>query len=123
MIGVAPFALSLIGTAGQAVSGLMGAFGRRQELTDHIRELKLEKSSTIGLAGAKSGASGVEGTSSSTQDYLAGLGAEFDRAIAKTENARSMVFASGLFGMGAGVLGGVSKAVTDLGNLNNWWKD
>lgn len=122
MIGVGPFALSLLGTAGQFGSNLMGAFARRGEMQDRIRELKLEKASTIGLALAKSGASGAAGSSSSTQDYLAGLGAEFDRAIAKTEDAKGMAFISGLLGGGAQAVGGGARAYTGLAEINNWWR-
>ena len=122
MLGVGPLALSLFGTAGQFASNLGGAFGRRDEMTDRIRELKLEKASTIGQAAAKSGASGVEGTSSSTQDYLAGLGVEFDKAIATAESTRDTAFLSGLLGAGAGVVGGAANAYTRLGEINNWWR-
>lgn len=120
MIGLAFGALSALGTIGQFAGNMMGNSVRRLQQQDQIRALEMKKASTLGLASAKSGASGVEGTSSSTLDYLKGLGAEFDRAIAiQKETARNVNTAGNITAI-ANLFGGAGSTLSGLGNLNNW---
>jgi hypothetical protein len=120
MIGLAFGALSSLGTIGQFAGNLMGASARRAEMQDKVRALEMKKSSTIGMAAAQSGASGVEGSSSSTLDYLAGLGAEFDRAITTQKEVADSTWMADLFGAAGGLLGGGAQTAGKLGALNNW---
>lgn len=122
MIGLAFGALSSLGTIGKFASDLMGTSARQAEMKDRLRVLEVKKSSTIGMAAAQSGASGVEGTSSSTLDYLSGLGAEFDRAIKTQKDTADNLLMTDLFGAGAGLLGGAANVTGGLGTLNDWWR-
>lgn len=122
MIGLAFGALSSLGTVGQFAGSLMGAFGRRDQAKEGIRALQMQKAQTVGLAAARSGASGVEMTSASTMEYLSGLGAEFDRAISLQKRAASTGFALDLLGAGSGLIGGAANVYGGLGQLNNWWQ-
>jgi hypothetical protein len=120
MIGLAFGALSALGTIGKFTSDLLGAGARRAQARDQLHGLEMQKSKTIGLAAAKSGASGVEGSSSSTMDYLSGLGAEFDRAIQTQKDTMSTMAMADFFGAGTGLLGGAANTTEKLGALNNW---
>jgi hypothetical protein len=121
MIGLAFGALSSLGTIGKFASDLMGDSARRQQSNLDIRRLEQKKAQTLGLAAAQSGASGVEGTSTSTQDYLAGLGNEYDLALKAMKDARDLESMAGGIGALAGLVGGAAKTGAGLGALNNWW--
>jgi hypothetical protein len=121
MIGLAFGALSSLGTIGQFAGNLMGVAARRSQMQDSIRALEMKKSQALGLAAAKSGASGVEGTSSSTQEYLKGLGAEYDRALATQRSVMGDAGLAGTIGAVSGLLGGAAGTTNELGKLNNWW--
>lgn len=122
MIGLAFGALSTLGTIGQFAGNLMGASARRAQVQEQIRATEMQKAQTVGLAAARSGASGVEGSSASTMDYLSGLGAEFDRVIGLQKKSAATGYALDILGAGMGLLGGASNVAGGLGKLNNWWQ-
>lgn len=112
---------SSLGNVGQAASGLMSAYARQGEFSEQLRRLRQEKASTLGLANAKTGASGVEMTSASSVQYLNDLSAEFDRAIAATKRNSTLSLVSGIIGVGAGLVGGGASTYKTLADINNWW--
>jgi len=118
MIGLAFGALSSLGTIGQFAGNLMGAFARRGQAEQDIRATEIQKNETIGYAQAQSGASGVELSSASTMDYLAGLGAEFDRTLALKRSAQETGFIADLFGAGSSAVGGIANTANQLNALN-----
>jgi hypothetical protein len=118
--GLAFGALSSLGAMGQFSGNLMGISARRAQAEDQIRALEMKKASTLGLAAAKSGASGVEGSSASTMDYLSGLGAEFDRSIVVAKNTAKSVEMAGKIGAISQLFGGMSSAFGGAAAANNW---
>jgi hypothetical protein len=120
MIGLAFGALSTLGTIGQFAGNLMGASARRAQMRDQIRAMEMKKAQVVGLAAAKSGASGVEGTSASTMSYLQGLGAEYDLAIGRQKQANSAADLANNIGSIASLFGGGAQMYKGLGDINNW---
>jgi hypothetical protein len=98
----------------------MGASARQKQMQDNIRSLEMQKAKTVGLASAKSGASGVEGTSSSTMDMLSGLGAEFDRSIKIAKDTASSTGLADKIGAISSLFGGAAGTASGIGQLNNW---
>lgn len=121
MLGIGFGILSTLGNVGQAASGLMSTYARQGEFAEQLRRLRMEKQSTVGLAAAKTGASGVEMTSASSVQYLNDLSSEFDRAIAMTKNTAQQALISGVVGAGSSLLGGGASTYKGLGDINNWW--
>ncbi len=119
MVGLAFGALSALGTIGKFTSDLMGNAARRGQIDDEIRATRMRKASTLGLAAARTGASGVEFSSSSVTDYLSGLGAEFDREIAGLESLRRTTGLTGAIGAVSGLLGAGASTGLDIWKLNN----
>jgi ammonia channel protein AmtB len=120
MIGLGFGALSMFGSMGQFAGTMMGNAVRKQEQQDKIRSLGMRKAAVVGLAAAKSGASGVEGTSASTVDYLSGLGAEFDRTIFQQKRANADLNRAANVSAISGLIGGGAGTIAGLGELNNW---
>ncbi len=120
MIG-AGFAIAQgLGLAGQFASGIMSAQSRQAEFAEQLRRLRLQKEQTVGLATAKSGASGVEFTSASTQHYLTSLTSEFDRAISNVQRAGRTTNLTDMLGTFSNLLGGGAGMFGALGKANNW---
>lgn len=119
--GVGYGIFSSLGNVGQAASGLMSTFARQGEFAEQIRRLRQEKAQMVGLATAKTGASGVEMTSASSVQYLNDLSAEYDRAISAAKSNSRLSLISGLVGVGAGLAGGGASTYKVLGDINNWW--
>lgn len=118
MLGLGFGIASMLGTVGQTASGLMSTQSRVSQISDEIRNAQMRKAQTVGLAGAKSGASGVEFSSASTQHYLTSLGSEFDREIASLRDLRSTTQVTGAIGALAGLVGGGANTAKDLWALN-----
>ena len=119
MVGLAFGALSALGTVGKFSSDLMGNAARRGQIGDEIRSTEMRKAQTLGLATARTGASGVEFGSSSVQSYLAGLGAEFDLEISRLKDLRRTTGTMGTIGAISGLLGGGASTGLDIWRLNN----
>lgn len=122
MVGTGFAVASILGTAGQFASGILSAQARQGEFAEQLRRLEQKKRYTIGLATAKTGASGVEFSSASTQHYLASLTSEFDRAIAATRDAKSLGGVLDTFGIVSGGISNLAGMAGTLGKANNWWE-
>jgi hypothetical protein len=118
MFGIAGAALGGLGVIGQFTSSLMGASARRAQMQEQIRATEMEKARTVGIAAARTGASGVETGSTSAMSYLAGLGAEFDRTISLQHRAMRTEYTAGLLGAFGGLLGGAGGVANGLLALN-----
>lgn len=123
MIGTGFAVASALGAAGQLASGIMSAQSRQGEFAEQLRRLKLKKDQTVGLAAARSGASGVEFSSASTQQYLASLTDEFDLGISRLKSTASMTGIMDLIGNFSSLLGAGASASGALGKANNWWDE
>jgi hypothetical protein len=120
MIGVGFAIAQGLGLAGQFASGLMSAQARQGEFAEQLRRLEMQKRQTVGLATAKTGASGVEFTSASTQQYLASLASEFDRSIDNLRDVGRVTSMTDMLGAFSNLLGGSAGLVGSLGKANNW---
>lgn len=122
MVGVGSAAVSALGVAGQFASGLMSAKARQAEFAQQLRALEMKKEQTIGLARARAAASGVEMSSSSTTDYLAGLADEFDTEIGYLRSAKRTSGNAALIGSLSGLVGGGAQTYLGLAQANNFWR-
>jgi hypothetical protein len=119
MIGLAFGALSALGTIGKFSSDLMGNAARRGQISDEIEATKMRKAQTLGLAAARTGASGVEFSSASVSSYLTSLGSQFDTEISRLKNLRRTTEIAGTIGAVSGLLGGGASTGLDIWKLNN----
>ena len=119
MVGLAFGALSALGTIGKFSSDLMGNAARQQSISDEIRSTLMKKAQTVGLATARTGASGVEFGSSSVQSYLTGLGGEFDLEVARLKELKRTTGIAGTIGAVSELLGGGASTGLDIWKLNN----
>ena len=119
MIGLAFGALSALGTIGKFSSDLMGNAARSGQIGNEIDATLLRKKQTLGLASARTGASGVEFSSASVSSYLSGLGAQFDTEISRLKRLRSTTETMGTIGAVSGLIGAGASTGLDIWKLYN----
>jgi hypothetical protein len=122
MVGVGFAAVSALGLAGQLASGVMSAKARQAEFAQQLRALEMKKEQTIGIARARAAASGIEMSSTSTTDYLAGLTSEFDTELNYLRATKRMAGDAADIGNTMSLLGGAASIYGGTAQQNNFWR-
>jgi hypothetical protein len=122
MVGVGFAAVSALGLAGQLASGVMSAKARQAEFAQQLRALEMKKEQTIGIARARAAASGIEMSSTSTTDYLAGLASEFDNGLNYLRAAKKASGDAATVGQFATLAGGAASIYGGVAQQNNFWR-
>jgi hypothetical protein len=102
--------------------GIVSAKARQGEFAEQIRRIGMQRDQTVGLATAKSAASGVELSSVSTVDYLKRLTYEFDREISNVRKTADATKTADMLSLFAGGVGGGAQIYGKLGAANNWFQ-
>lgn len=119
-----------IGAAGLGVVGAFGSFfGKRsqaremrRQTREQVRGLQAQNNTTLGTARVGAGGSGLEFESTSLQDWLGAMDAEFTRN--EKELLRSGMKAASAVSSSAGwgLLGDLGGTMMQFGAANNWFR-
>lgn len=119
-----------IGAAGLGAVGAFGSFfGKkdqagemRRQAREELRRDQAKNNATLGTARAAAGASGVEYTSTSLQDWLTTMDEEFTRA--EQWGFRSKMKEASAMDSGAlfGLIGDLGGTAMQYGAANNWFR-
>jgi hypothetical protein len=99
-----------LGAAGQIASGVLSAQARQAEFAEGIRQLKVKKEYTVGLATMKAAASGFDLRSASTVSYLRGLTREYDIALKNLRNVKGTTQIADMLGVMSGGAQGAAQS-------------